>query len=207
MVVHSPLQTLAVPERSTLSAEFEAFWRNLPCEPGRLMPNRSVFLPERAPRFLRHFVLCEVPPDGAQAIRMRLIGSEFAAMIRRDVRGADYLEFLPPQYHEGAIASVRHIVNRPCGLWQVMPVHYERGYAHYIELTVFPLGPGPDGKPLLLVLTQPIPAPLVPTPTGDKVMTADTAVSFRYIDVGAGMPFQATSADGLRPSSLSRGSA
>ena len=180
----SPLPGL--PERTTLSVEFEAFWRALPKD--GLVPNRRVFLPERAPRFLRHLLLCEALPDGKSCIRMRLVGSEFAARVQRDLKGQDYLQYLPVPYHAAAIESVRQIVMRPCGLWQIMPVHYERGYAHHIELTIFPLGPGPDGKHLLLVLTQVVPALVQPTPTGDKVMATDTALSYRYIDVGAGAP-------------------
>lgn len=173
--------------RTALSLEFEAFWRALPCD-GAPIPNRSVFRPERAPRFLRHLLLCEAPLDGQSCIRIRLIGSEFAARVQRDLRGEDYLQYLPVAYHAGAIDSVREIVKRPCGLWQIMPISYERGFAHHTELTVFPLGAGPDGKNLLLVLTQTIPALVMPTPTGDKFMVADTALTYRYIDVGGGVP-------------------
>lgn len=184
--VQSQRVSAPAPARTPLSAEFEAFWRALPMD--GLVPNRSVFLPERAPRFLRHLLLCEALPDGQSCIRMRLVGSEFAARVQRDLKGQDYLQYLPEGYHAAAIESVRQIVMRPCGLWQVMPVHYERGYAHHIELTIFPLGPGPDGKHLLLVLTQVVPALVTPTPTGDKVMATDTALSYRYIDLGAGLP-------------------
>ena len=179
-------ELVAAAERTPLSVEFEAFWRALPKD--GLVPNRRVFLPERAPRFLRHLLLCEALPDGQSCIRMRLVGSEFAARVQRDLKGHDYLQYLPEAYHAAAIESVRQIVMRPCGLWQIMPVHYERGYAHHIELTVFPLGPGPDGKHLLLILTQVVPALVMPTPTGDKVMATDTALAYRYIDLGAGVP-------------------
>src|SRR4249920_892272 len=90
------------PVRSALSDEFEAFWRALPSD-GALVPNRSVFRPERAPRFLRHLLLCEALPDGKSCIRMRLVGSEFAARVQRDLKGQDYLQYLPPAYHAAAI--------------------------------------------------------------------------------------------------------
>ena len=181
-----PEVVAAPPVRTPLSVEFEAFWRALPMD--GLVPNRSVFRPERAPRFLRHLLLCEALPDGHSCIRMRLVGSEFAARVQRDLRGQDYLQYLPQAYHGAAIESVRQIVHRPCGLWQIMPVSYERGFAHHIELTLFPLGPGPDGVNLLLILTQTVPSLVTATPTGDKIMTTDTALSYRYIDVGAGAP-------------------
>ncbi|MBS0469590.1 MAG: PAS domain-containing protein [Proteobacteria bacterium] len=188
MVVHQtsfpPLHE--PPERSTLSVAFEAFWRALP--KSGLVPQRADFRPERAGKFLRHIMLCEAQLDGQSAVRMRLVGTEFENRIQRDVRGKDYLDFLPEAHHASAIESVREIVTRPCGLWQVMPVHYERGFAHYLELTIFPLRPGADGADLLLVLTQPIPIYLLPTPTGDKVMRADTALAYRFIDIGGGAP-------------------
>ena len=172
--------------RTELSLAFEDFWRTLPKD--SLVPSRAVFRPERAPRFLRHLLLCEALPDGQSCIRMRLVGSEFAARVQRDLKGEDYLQYLPQAYHAAAIDSVRQIVHRPCALWQIMPVNYERGFAHHIELTVFPLGPGPDGKHLMLILTQTILTLVAATPTGDKIMTTDTALTYRYIDLGAGVP-------------------
>ena len=181
-----PEVTAAPAARTPLSVEFEAFWRALPMD--GLVPNRSVFRPERAPRFLRHLLLCEALLDGHSCIRMRLVGSEFAARVQRDLRGQDYLQYLPQAYHGAAIESVRQIVHRPCGLWQIMPVSYERGFAHHIELTLFPLGPGPDGVNLLLILTQTVPSLVTPTPTGARVMATDTALTYRYLDLGAGVP-------------------
>jgi hypothetical protein len=175
------------PARSELSIAFETFWRGLPKEDG-LVPRRGDFRPERAARFLRHIVLCEVQLDGAVSLRMRLIGTAFEQRIQRDLRGHDYLEFLPAELHQGALDASREIVRRPCGLWQVMPVHYERGFAHHLEITAFPLKPGAGGLDLLLILTQAIPAYLLPTPTGDKVLRTDTALTHRFIDIGAGLP-------------------
>lgn len=172
--------------RTPLSVEFEAFWRSLP--KSGFVPNRSSFLPERASRFLRDLVLCELFLDGQSLVRMRLVGSAFEDRIKRNVKGEDFLQYLPAEFREGAIESVRHIVNRPCGLWQVTPVHFARGYAQNIEFTALPLRPGPDGVHLLLVLTQAVNGLVTAKPTIDKVMMADTALVYRYIDLGAGIP-------------------
>jgi len=174
------------PARTPLSVEFETFWRALPRD--GLVPGRAAFRPERAARFLRHILLCEALPDGHTAIRMRLVGSEFEARIGVNVKGQDYLQFLSESRHASAIEAVREIVKRPCGLWQVMPVNYERGYAQNVELTIFPLGPGPDGKDLLLALTQTLAGLIMPVPTGNKIMAVGTAIAYEYIDVGAGVP-------------------
>lgn len=172
--------------RTELSIAFEMFWRSLPKE--GWVPNRREFLPERAPRFLRNLVLCELSLDGGMLARMRLIGSAFEELIRRNIKGEDFLQYLPPAYHAGAIESVREIVTRPCGLWQVTPLHFERGYSRNFEFTALPLGPGLDGVHLLLVLTQALPGMVAPIPAIDQVMVADTAITYQYIDLGAGVP-------------------
>jgi hypothetical protein len=181
MIGHASVQA-----RTELSFEFEAMWRALPRD--GLVPNRSAFLPERAPRFLRHLLLCEALPNGKNAVRIRLIGSEFEHRVKRDLRGLDYLQFLPESLHRDAIESVRHIVQRPCGLWQLTPVHYERGFSHLVEFTIFPLEPGANGVHLLLVLTQSLQGLLRHEPTNSKVMSVGTALSYQYVDVGAGVP-------------------
>ena len=50
--------------------------------------------------------------------------------------------------------SVRETIERPCGLWQVMPLHYARGFERNVEITVFPLKLGKGAKHQLLILTQ-----------------------------------------------------
>lgn len=179
--------TGATTTRTELSEAFEAFYRALPTD-GAVIPNRAVFRPERAAKFLKHIVLCEAVTDGVGALRMRLVGSEFAQRIQRDVKGEDYFDYLMPAYRASAMLAIREIVERPCGLWQIMPVHYERGYAQHIELTVLPLGPGPDGVSLLLVLTQPMQDLVLPVSTNNKIMAAGTALTYRYLDLGAGVP-------------------
>jgi hypothetical protein len=172
--------------RTRLSAEFEAHWRALP--KSGLVPTRSAFRPQRAARFLRHLVLCDVKLEGEVGITMRVTGSEFESNIHRSARGEDYLQFLPELYRRGAIDSVRQIVARPCGLWQEMPLHYEAGFARNVEITVFPLKPDNGGFHQLLILTQFLGGPLMSPTGGDRVVMADTAHTFHYIDVGAGVP-------------------
>ena len=119
---------------------------------------------------------------------MRLVGSEFESYIHRNVRGEDYLQFLPEKYRSGAIDSVRQIIALPCGLWQVTPLHYERGFVRKVEITVFPLKPESCGVFQLLILTQFLGGPLISQTASDRLVLADTALDFYYIDVGAGVP-------------------
>jgi len=172
--------------RTAMSAEFEAHWRALPKD--GLVPKRGMFLPEKAARFLRHLVLCDAHLGAKPEIVMRLIGSEFESRVYRNVKGEDYLQFLPKIYRQGAIDSVREIVGRPCGLWQVMPLQYARGIACNVEITIFPLKAENSGPCQLLILSQFQDVLATHLSIADKISSADTAVEFEYIDVGAGVP-------------------
>jgi hypothetical protein len=172
--------------RSTMSFEFEALWRSLPKE--GIVPHRAAFRPERAARFLRHLILCDVTMEGVPSISMRLVGSEFEQQIQRSVTGQDYLQFLPRAYHASAMESLREIVERPCGLWQITPLRYDGDFARSVEITAFPLLTGRADKYTLLVLTQFIGGVMLLRPSCSKFTTTDTAIAYRYIDLGAGVP-------------------
>ena len=172
--------------RSKGSLAFEEFWRSLRSE-GALVPGRGEFHPAKAARFLQNIVLLEAPGRDERSLKMRVAGHAYQGAVQYTVAGTDHLDILPPRYHEGALTSVRLMVGKPCGLWQVMPVHI-RGYSRLVEFTAFPLAPAADGISLILgyffaldELTMQ-PAPL------QKEISVDTATEFVFIDVGAGVP-------------------
>jgi hypothetical protein len=79
------------------------------------------------------------------------------------------------------------MVSKPCGLWQIMPLHL-RGVSRHLEFTAFPLMPGNDGIPLVLGYVLPLESlGFAPTAVKNDVVV-DTAVEFHFIDVGAGEP-------------------
>jgi len=171
--------------RSALSWDFEAHWRSLPRT--GLVPSRSAFRPERAPRFLRDFVMCDVTLGDQPTIKIRVTGTAFDERVQQPVQGQDYVQYLQPQYHDGVRASVREIVERPCGLWQVMTVHYRRGFAQNLEATVFPLVNEGGGHQLLILMREAT-GMAKPRSTGEMALSADTALTYQFIDIGAGVP-------------------
>jgi hypothetical protein len=173
-------------ERTPLSREFEAFFGALP-KAGHI-PQRNAFRPERAMKFLRHLVLCDIQTGERPAIRIRLMGSAVEENLHHNVTGHDYLEYLAEPYHAGALEAASYLITRPCGLWQITPLHYERGYGHNIEITAFPLAPEPDGVHVLAALIQTPGGPIDGVPTHNKPIVAGTARVFHYIDLGAGIP-------------------
>ena len=67
--------------------------------------------------------------------------------------------------------------------------HFPRsGYGGVAEATVFPLAAGADGIPLIVALFHPVNELIGVPKTSHPVMAIDTAVKFRFIDIGAGVP-------------------
>jgi hypothetical protein len=103
------------------------------------------------------------------------------------MRGRAHLDLLPDRYRAGAVAASETMMETPCGLWQVSPVHLARGYAIRLEMTAFPLK-GEDGRDCLLGHVRAIDGVAqasLPTPQGVAI---DTAVVYRFLDIGAGAP-------------------
>ena len=171
--------------RSKGSLAFEEFWRSL--RSGTLVPSRADFKPSRAARFLHNIILLEAPGEGRDTLKVRLAGHLYQSVVQYSVSGTDHLDLLPPEYHAGALASVRLMAAKPCGLWQVMPV-YLRGYSRLVEFTAFPLSPGEDCIPLILGYLVPLDEVGLAAPALRKEISVDTAVDFLFIDVGAGEP-------------------
>lgn len=151
------------------------------------MPSRADFKPAAAARFLHNIILVEAPGEEGKSLKVRVAGQLFQGVVAHPVAGSDYLDVLPSQYHDGALASVRLMVVTPCGLWQVMPVHL-KGISRLVEFTAFPLAPGNDGIPLVLGFMLPLEDLTLAPPLMGQEIRVDTAVEFLFIDVGAGAP-------------------
>lgn len=182
-----PLESDAsIAARSEMSLAFETFWRAQP--KAGLIPSRSEFRPERATRFLKNIILLKALDDSTGPLMVRLLGSAIQFRIQRDIAGQDVLDYLSPVHRDGARESVRLVQSQPCGLWQVMALHYERGFSQKFELTAFPLR-DPDGSPsMLLGLVVPLEEAVAALPVQGKAMLVDTASAFCWLDLGAGLP-------------------
>lgn len=173
--------------RSKSSLEFEALWRGLKKD-GGLIPNRREFKPEKAKSLLRDLLLVEARLGEPPSLPIRLVGSAAQQRIQHNIVGHDYLDFMPPELHAGAIESGRLMFNHPCGLWQVMTMHYAREYAQNVEITAFPLLADAASVPLLLVLMQPVEGLVSAIQAQGRPILVDTASAYEFIDVGAGQP-------------------
>ena len=172
--------------RSKQSLAFEEFWRSLRKD-GALVPLRSDFKPARAARFLHNIILLEAPGEGRASLKIRVAGHLYQGAVPYTVAGTDYLDVLPSKYHAGALASVRLMVEKPCALWQVMPVHHG-DFVRLHEFTAFPLAAGSDGIPLILGYILPLEDLTIASPPVHRELSVDTAIEFAFLDVGAGEP-------------------
>lgn len=171
--------------RSEKSLDFEARWRAIPKK--GIVPTRSEFSPRLFAPMLRYVMLLDFSTSGSPWSRIRVVGDGIREHVQSDLTSHDYLEFLPAKFHGDAAASVELIFNHPCGLWQVMAAHYQRGFSQYLEMTAFPLV-SENGTGQMLSFLAPLRGHVAPMPPGLSVMSIDTAITFEFLDVGAGVP-------------------
>src|SRR5262249_4363437 len=119
---------------------------------------------------------------------IRLVGSAAQERIQQNIAGHDYLDFLPRDLHAGAVESARLMFDHPCGLWQVMTMHYAREYGQNVEVRVFPVLADSTSVPLLLALMQAVKGLVSAMQAQGRAILVDTASVFEFIDVGAGAP-------------------
>ena len=172
--------------RSQASHAFEAFWRSL--RGGKHIPLRTDFQPGRAKEFLGNIVLMEVPDDSNPTLRIRVTGQRFDHLLGANLTGKNHLDFMPEEFHAGVLATIRAMIELPCGLWQISPAHLVRGYATNLEITAFPLANDKGTGSLLLSLVLPaggLKRASLPTDHGVGI---DTSVIHEFIDLGAGIP-------------------
>ena len=82
-----------------------------------------------------------------------------------------------------ALEIVSAMFQRPCGVWWVAPVHYERGFSQYWEMTAFPLA-GDERRPrIVLGLVRPADAVLNSRRTDQMALRVEPAVQFKPLDV------------------------
>jgi hypothetical protein len=187
MPVSQPVETPPTSfARSPESEAFEKLWAALPRP--NLVPDRAEFKPERAKPFLRNLILMAAPTDADGALTIRLIGSSIHEQIGRDVTGLDYVHFLGEDRRAITLVVARKMFEQPCGFWQIAPVHYERGFSQYWEMTGFPLAGNEKSPPLVLAYVRPAERLLQAERTGERAMYVGPATQFAYLDIGAGVP-------------------
>jgi hypothetical protein len=174
-------------ERSAQSRAFEAFWRSLRND--ELVPSRASFNPAKASQFLRDLVLLECPSGNPADLRIRLAGDGFQQLTSSNLTGQSFIPLMSAAVRDAAVLTTHLLFETPCGLWQITPAHLALGYAIELEITAFPLSGATNGVPYLLCLVRRIDGILeAKFPIGNPGLALDTALQYRFLDIGAGEP-------------------
>jgi len=124
--------------RSNESLAFQDMWERLPRNGP--IPERRAFKPRAAKAFLSDLIVVQAPSPLDMTLRIRLVGDAVRQNVQGNIVGYDFLDFMQGEERKTrALGLVREMFERPCGQWWVAPVHYERGFSHYWEVTAFPL--------------------------------------------------------------------
>lgn len=178
-----------VQDRTLESRAFEAMWRALPREDG-LIPLRTAFRPEIAPRFLAHVALLDIhlndETGGKVTTRLRLTGGILRDLIGENVTGLDYLDLVPDRAYQAN--HLRLCVETPCAAWSLAPVVYERDYTSLVEITHFPLTDEKTGNRIALLLLSEIGTRNAGARTVRGPFEMKPAIAKCFIDIGAGVP-------------------
>jgi hypothetical protein len=168
-------------ERSQQSLDFEQLWRALPRQ-GRV-PSRQAFKPKSAKALLPNLMLLQAPDADNPALRIRLVGNAIRKQIGRDVLGEDYLEFMGEERRDGALQIVQSMFELPCGIWWIAPVHYERDFSQYWEMTAFPLAGDEQGPAMVLGLVRPADTILGERPVDKQALRVDLTDQFKLLEI------------------------
>lgn len=159
---------------------FSAYWRSLP-KTG-LVPERSAFRPDALPHLLPYLIIleCRAPDD----IRYRLIGSHHERY--NPIRAGLSVTVMAAESGSAREMQQRiwNLVTRPCGAHVHFTMEHTIGVSQMESLS-FPLyGPAGEKFSIGLVLQRKRTASFK-EPLGWRV---GGGASFRYIDIGAGLP-------------------
>lgn len=162
---------------------FAAYWMGLPRPPAGA-PHRRDFDPCVLPSLLPHMLIHDLS-DPADS-RLRLVGTRIVDRFGFDPTGRSYLSLVPSERHGSALAALREMADRPCGMRIVIEWGYANGFRQEAESFGLPFRADPAGTHLIFVDVP------MQRSTYDGLNTgALAALSVRdrtFIDLGAGVP-------------------
>jgi hypothetical protein len=172
-------------QRTKDSLAFEAAWRALPRN--GFMPDRRDLSLHQFKKMLPDIALMDIIPGEQTRSRICLVGERIRERIPFAIVGQDYFHFVPAQMRVAAERRLQTLVEHPCGLWQVLGIHYQRGLFKSLELTALPLCRA-DGPPQLMILAVYSRGQACDVPTDLAMISLDRASATAFLDIGAGLP-------------------
>lgn len=172
-------------QRTKDSLAFEAAWRALPKSAS--VPDRRDLSLHQFKKMLPDIALMDIISGEPTKSRVCLVGERIRERVPFAIVGQDYFHYVPAHMRAMAERRLRTLVDHPCGLWQVLGIHYQRGIFKTLELTVFPLCHA-DGPPQLMILAVYSRGQVCDVPTDLAMISLDRASATAFLDVGAGLP-------------------
>jgi len=172
-------------QRTKDSLAFEAAWRALP---------RQGLIPDHADLSLRGFgkllpdmALIDIVTGTPASSRVALVGERIRERMPFPVVGHDYFHYVPAYMRATTELRLQTIVTQPCGLWQVLGIHYQQSLFKSLEITAFPLScqHGPSRLMILAVYSR---GQICDVPVDLAMVSLDRASATAFLDVGAGHP-------------------
>jgi hypothetical protein len=143
----------AASPRSEKSIAFQRAWSAIPKQ--GLIPDKTDFRPERLARFLPDIYLVELSDDPQNRLPIRLAGNNIRDHLGVDVKGMNYADFVPPERHAMAGATMPKMFGSPpLGRWIRKDIVHQDGYREMIEMTQLPLLDAQSGKRLVMGLIE-----------------------------------------------------
>lgn len=174
-----------IEQRTKDSLAFEAAWRALP--KSDVVPDRSALSLHGFKKMLPDVALFDIMPGTPPKSRVCLVGERIRERIPFPVIGQDYFHHVPAHMRGTAEQRLQTLVRHPCGLWQVLGIHYQRGLFKSLEITALPLW-RKEGPPQIMVLAVYSRGQVCDVPTDLALVSLDKATATAFLDIGAGVP-------------------
>jgi hypothetical protein len=180
---HEP--DLLTRQRTKGSLAFEAAWRALPRN--GIVPDRRDLSLHKFKKFMPDMALIDILPGMPARSRICVVGECIRERLPFPPVGQDYFQFLPVQLRAIAAQRLKAIVSQPCGIWQVLGIHYQRDVFKSIELTGFPLF-RENGPPQIMGVILYSQGQVSDIPGDVAMISLDRATATAFLDIGAGVP-------------------
>jgi hypothetical protein len=174
-----------LPPRSGTSIAFEQAWSAI--HKDGLVPDKAELRPERFAPFLRTAYLVELHDEPERRILFRIAGETIRNALGVDLRGRNYIDFVPEPHRETSGISMNLMfAPRPCGRWVRKEVVHRDGFRQILDLTQFPVSDRASGHRLVIGIVEGFGEDSVHAPDGG--FRFDQLDREHFIDIGAGLP-------------------
>ena len=172
-------------QRTERSHAFQRAWAAIPRDSS--IPDKTDFRPERFASFLADIYLVELHTEAYRRVLFRLAGEHIRNALGLDLRGRNYLDFVPDEYRNtSGVSMKRMFASPPCGRWIRKEVVHGDGFRERLDLTQLPMTDRAKGLHLVLGIAEGF-RPDAPH-AADGHFHFERLNSEHFIDIGAGLP-------------------